>query len=75
MARYCEPLIASGWNSAGAEFAFSDAAQLVDDAAEGNFDRDSIRTQKFTELVKERSASRTARACSHHTGGSCMPTG
>lgn len=53
MARYCEPLIASIWDATRAETLVKEAAQIVDSAATGDFHRDTIRTQPFTEKVKE----------------------
>jgi hypothetical protein len=56
MARYCEPLTPVVWDPA-AERLFADAAAIVDAAAQGNFHRDHIRTQPFTEALKRQCAS------------------
>ncbi|WP_200374921.1 AIPR family protein [Thiocystis violacea] len=54
MANYCAPLIATIWNAADAEALAKKAAQVVDETAGGDFHRDRIRTQPFTEEVKGR---------------------
>jgi len=53
MARYCDPLIRSMWQADTAATLMHDAAAVVHVAAGGNFDRDAIRTQPFTEKVKQ----------------------
>lgn len=52
--RYCEPMTAAVWDTELADDLFGRAAAIVDAAAEGNFDRDHIRTQPFTEELKRR---------------------
>lgn len=54
MAKYCEPLISTIWNSVDAEALIKEAAEIVDATAGGDFHRDRIRTQPFTEEVKKR---------------------
>lgn len=53
MARYCEPLIEIAWDQINAGDAFHRAAGIVEKIAKGNFDRDNIRTQTFTEEVRK----------------------
>jgi hypothetical protein len=52
MARFCQPLIETMWDASVAERLLHEAAEIVNAAAAGNFDRDEIRTQPFTEKVK-----------------------
>jgi hypothetical protein len=52
MAKFCEPLIEQIWGPT-AELLLAEAGQIVDKAAGGNFDRDEVRTQPFTEKVKK----------------------
>jgi hypothetical protein len=52
MERYCEDLLTTVWDAARGEAIFAKAARLVDATATGNFDRDHIRTQPFTEALK-----------------------
>lgn len=52
MDRYCEPLISVIWNGVKAEKLIAQAATIVDEAAAGNFHRDQIRTEPFTDKVK-----------------------
>lgn len=56
MAKYCAPLISTIWDTAKAEALMGKAAEIVDAAAGGDFHRDRIRTQPFTEEVKKRCA-------------------
>lgn len=51
---YADRLAEAFWDSIKAEAVFLEAARVVDDVAEGNFHRDHIRTQPFTQelLVK-----------------------
>lgn len=49
MQRYGEELAASLWDPVVAEQTFHNAATIVDTTAKGNFHRDHIRTQPFTE--------------------------
>jgi hypothetical protein len=58
MARYCEPLIKTIWDANAAEQLFDRASTIVDQTAKGNFDRDHIRTQTFTEQLKEKCRSK-----------------
>ena len=54
MTRYTEPLIAVLWDdTALSDLAFAVAADLVKKVAKGDFHRDRIRTQPFTEEVKK----------------------
>lgn len=48
---YADRLSQSFWDSNKAEKIFLKAAEVVDETAEGNFDRDHIRTQPFTETL------------------------
>ncbi len=52
MARLCERLSASIWDSERSDQLLRHAAQIVHDVAGGDFQRDQIRTQPFTERVK-----------------------
>jgi hypothetical protein len=54
MAKYCEPLTSQMWDATKAERLLSQAAEIVEAAAGGNFHRDAIRTQPFTEEVAKR---------------------
>ena len=54
MARYCAPLISTIWDAARAEELIRKAAGIVDATAGGDFHRDHIRTQPFTEEVRKR---------------------
>jgi hypothetical protein len=51
MARYCDPLMEILWDASKADELFAAAAAAIDNVAKGNFDRDNIRTQPFTEAV------------------------
>lgn len=62
MARYCQPLIEAIWDTTQAEKLLKDAAQIVDSAAAGDFHRDTIRTEPFTQKVKEMCQAHTARS-------------
>lgn len=53
MERFCVPLIADIWNPERADELLQSAAQVVAEAADGNFGRDHVRTQPFTERVRE----------------------
>jgi hypothetical protein len=53
MERFCKPIKNLLWDSTQADQLISRAAQIVDSAAEGNFDRDQIRTEPFTNKVVE----------------------
>lgn len=53
MEKFCTPLIASMWDVSKAENLLQQAAGIVSDVAAGNFERDSVRIQKFTEDVKK----------------------
>jgi hypothetical protein len=50
--RYCAPLIEQAWDVGEGEHAFREAAEIVEATAQGNFHRDHIRTQPFTEAVR-----------------------
>jgi hypothetical protein len=54
MARYCEPLIKIIWDGSQSEKVLQQAAQIVEATASGDFHRDRIRTQPFTEDVKKK---------------------
>jgi hypothetical protein len=51
MERYCQPLIATLWDPTEADKLITKAATVVEDAAAGNWDRDNIRTEPFTQKV------------------------
>ena len=51
MEDYCQVIADVLWHNIQADELCADAARLVEDAAEDNFDRDNIRTQPFTERV------------------------
>jgi hypothetical protein len=57
VARYCEPLTRILWDALEAQQLFIEAAQIVDETAKGNFDRDHIRTEPFTDALKMNCAS------------------
>ena len=52
MERYCETIQESLWDVETADKLFVKASAAVDAVAKGNFDRDFIRTQPFTEALK-----------------------
>jgi hypothetical protein len=54
MARYCEPLVDIMWDPDKAAEVFVRAAKIVEDAAAGDFGRDQVRTEPFTEEVSRR---------------------
>jgi hypothetical protein len=54
MAKYCAPLISTIWDAAKAEELIGKAADIVEATAGGDFHRDRIRTQPFTEEVRKR---------------------
>lgn len=51
--RFSSPLITKVWDPAKSETLFKAAATVVDEAAQGNFHRDNIRTETFTERVAQ----------------------
>jgi hypothetical protein len=53
MRKYCEVLMAVLWNDSQACNIFLHAVDIVKTVADGNLDRDNIRTESFTEKVKE----------------------
>ena len=61
MERYCKVITDILWHSVKADELCARAATLVEKVAEGNFDRDNIRTQPFTEKVISR--------CNEEAGG------
>ena len=52
MERYCAPLMQTLWDLDRSEKIFNKAAECVHAVSKGNFDSDSVRTQPFTELLK-----------------------
>jgi hypothetical protein len=52
MGRYCSPITKDMWDAVKAEALTTRAAQVVDTAAGGNFNRDHVRTEPFTESVR-----------------------
>ena len=51
MEKYCRKIIDMLWDSNKADELCARTASLIEKAAEGNFDRDNVRTQTFTERV------------------------
>lgn len=51
VARWADLLIAKYWDPADSEVLFAKAVDVIDAVAAGNFDRDNIRTQRFTQNV------------------------
>jgi hypothetical protein len=51
MEQYCDNIIAGLKDAATAETAIQNAVQVVDAATGGNYDRDNIRTESFTDGV------------------------
>jgi hypothetical protein len=70
MGRYCEPLIELLWDTAKAEQAFRRAAAIVEEVAKGDFDRENVRTQPFTEKLKGyfEKSQRVAKQKARHDG-------
>jgi hypothetical protein len=54
MGRYCDDLLKTVWDTRKSEALYERAAQIVGKVAKGNFHRDRIRTQPFTEAVKKK---------------------
>lgn len=52
MARYCEPLLKIVWDTNKVTKLFEQATEIVGKTAGGNFHRDHIRTQPFTEKLR-----------------------
>lgn len=59
MRRYAERIADVLWDPSKAELLFQRAATIVDATASGNFDRDHIRTQPFTDNLKKECARQT----------------
>jgi hypothetical protein len=53
MVRYCAQITKDMWDAEKAEALMSRAAELVDQAASGNFHRDHVRTEPFTDQVRK----------------------
>jgi hypothetical protein len=53
MEKYADKILNVLWDTAAAEDTFRKAAELVDQVAKGNFHRDHIRTQPFTDQLKQ----------------------
>jgi AIPR protein len=51
MEKYCKTLTDTLWEPSKADELIAQAAKIVDQAAAGNFDRDNIRTEPFTQKV------------------------
>ena len=51
MEKYCRNIIEILWNGGKADELCAEAAALIEKVAEGNLDRDNVRTQTFTERV------------------------
>jgi len=61
MGRYSEDLLKTIWDGPKAEALFKRAVQIVEGVAGGNFDRDHVRTQPFTEKVQKRCLAQTVK--------------
>jgi AIPR protein len=53
MEKFCQPIITTLWDSPKADELLFEAAAIVEEAAAGKFDRDTIRTEPFTAKVIE----------------------
>ena len=53
MQRYCDAMQEDFWDTNQAEEVFRRAARVVDSVAQGNYHRDHVRTQTFTERVRD----------------------
>jgi hypothetical protein len=62
MERYCKTIMDTLWDPAKADELIVQAATIVDQAAAGNFHRDNIRTEPFTQKVKENCQARITTA-------------
>ncbi|UFJ61299.1 AIPR family protein [Brevibacillus sedimenti] len=62
MARYCQRIINILWDDIRFRDVFRNAADLVSTVAAGNFNRDNIRTEVFTEKVNSALTQRSIRA-------------
>lgn len=62
MEKYCKAIMETLWDSGKADDLCARAAALVEEVAAGNFHRDNIRTQPFTERVVERCKQETGDA-------------
>ena len=51
MEKYCQKIMDALWDSTKADFLLLESARIVDEAAAGNFHRDNIRTEPFTQRV------------------------
>lgn len=51
MQKYCENLLLTLWDEQASSNLFLEAAEVVEKVSKGNFDRDIIRTQQFTNQV------------------------
>src|SRR5438067_319118 len=51
MERYCKVITDQLWDYNRADELFAIAVGLIDEVAEGNFDRDNIRTEDFTRQI------------------------
>lgn len=60
MEKYCKPLVDMLWDTTAADSVMTAAVQIVDQAAAGNFDRDNIRTESFTNRIIELSNEATS---------------
>jgi hypothetical protein len=61
MERHCKVITDKLWDTNEADRLFSSAAAIIDDVAQGNFARDGIRVQQFTEQMVTRCRPRVAR--------------
>lgn len=52
MERYCRKIMETLWDVSKADELIAQAARVVDQAASGNFQRDNIRTEPFTQKVR-----------------------
>jgi hypothetical protein len=57
MEGYCKTITGALWDSMGADVLFGVASGIIDEVAQGNLDRDNIRTEDFTRRLTARCAS------------------
>ena len=58
MERYCKALVSVYWDLNKAKPIFEKAVQIVEETADGDFHRDNIRTQPFTDRLVQRCKAR-----------------
>jgi len=62
MEGYCKTITDALWDPIKADELFATASAIIDEVAQGNFDRDNIRTEDFTRRLTARCAAEVARA-------------